>query len=380
MAPLFLYALFSLLLAQLSLSTAVSVNTAAETSLTARATSPLTFAASKWIWTATYTANTFVGLRKDFTPPLGKSLIAAEIIITADNQMTFYVNGEYVGSGTPPARGRFAHRFCVDLLPSFNVFAVNASSTSATAGAMLATILLTYSDFTTDTIISDASWRAHAGVPLGFEQLSFDDTAWPAATAKGAFGAEPWEEVNIPADPPVISFDRAEWIWTDAIPASGTIPAGSRAFRRTFTPSSGQVPMSASIIITTDNSYTLWVNGVQVGTSANWPTAQHYTVNFVSAPSEIVFAVLATNTLASAAGVLFAAEINMVPSGRANCTAGAFVLTDATWVSTKGAIPAGWQQPGFDDLVWPPAVAEAVYPAAPWKTIAIAAASPPVSV
>jgi hypothetical protein len=47
------------------------------------ATSTMNFASSKWIWnSATATANTVVGLRKDFTPPLGKSLIAAEIIFT----------------------------------------------------------------------------------------------------------------------------------------------------------------------------------------------------------------------------------------------------------------------------------------------------------
>ncbi|KAJ7048400.1 hypothetical protein C8F01DRAFT_1191277 [Mycena amicta] len=353
-------------------------NIAQETSLTARATSPISLSASKWIWQTGYVANTWIGLRKGFTPPLGKSLIAAEVVITADAQMSFYVNGDFVGTGTPPSRGRFAHRFCVDLLPSFNVFAVNATG-SVAAGAMIATILLTYSDLSTDTILSDASWRVHNAVP-GFEQLSFDDTAWPVAVVRGSFGAAPWDEVNIPASPPIITFDRDEWIWTDAIPASGTIPAGSRAFRRTFAPFPGQVPASATIIITTDNAYTLWVNGVEVGTGANFHTAQKYTVNFVSAPEEIVFAVLATNAAPSAAGVLFAAEINMVPSGRVDCIAGAFVLTDAVWVSTKGTIPTGWEQPGFDDSAWPPVVAEATYPAAPWNTVTIAATSTTVNI
>jgi hypothetical protein len=58
------------------------------------------------------------------------------------------------------------------------------------------------------------------------------------------------------------------------------------------------------------------------------------------------------------AGVLFAAEINMFLSGQANCSAGAWVISNGNWVSTIGAIPTGWQRPGFDDSQWPLVVAE----------------------
>ncbi|KAJ7212474.1 hypothetical protein B0H12DRAFT_378938 [Mycena haematopus] len=381
MAPLFIVALFSLLFARVSLCASASVNNATDANLVPDATSSLTFASSKWIWVASSTAGATVSLRKDFTPPLGKSLIAAEIIITADSQLIFYVNGEFIGSGTPPDRPRFAQRFCVDLLPSFNVFAATGISPSTPSdGGLLATILLTYSDFTTDTIVTDSSWRVHAGAPLGFEQLSFDDTAWPVATVAGSFGAAPWDEVNIPADPPVLTFDRAEWIWTDVVPASGTLPAGSRAFRRTFTPAPGQIPMSAQIIIAVDNLYTLYVNGVQIDANQGFKVANKYIVNFSPTTTEILLAVLATNNKASPAGLLLAMEVNMVPSGRANCTAGSFLLTDAGWLSTKGAIPTGWEQPGFNDSAWPPAVSEGEYGVAPWGTNTIAPASAPVSV
>ncbi|KAJ7464164.1 hypothetical protein FB451DRAFT_1562024 [Mycena latifolia] len=356
MAPLALYAFISLLAASLSFCSSADVV------LDSRATSPLNFAASKWIWTPKTTANAFVGLRKDFTPPLGKSLIAAEVIITASNALNLYVNGEYIGAGTPPNRGRFAERYCIDLLPSYNVFAVNASTTAASDGGILATILVTYSDGTTDTIVSDGSWRVHSGLPAGFEQLSFDDTAWAAATVVAAYGAGAFSDVlvNIPSNPPVITLTRAEWIWTDVVPASGDLPAGSRAFRRTFPLAPGQLAMSASILIAADNQYNLYINGVSIGNGTDWTTAEHYT--------------------ASPAGLIFAMEVNMQPAGRANCTAGSFFLSDYAWLSTKGAIPAGFEQPGFDDSAWPAAVSEGAYGVAPWKTIAIAAPSPAVTI
>nr|GAT47194.1 predicted protein [Mycena chlorophos] len=348
--------------------------------IVARQSSSISLANSEWIWQDNYVYNSWIGLRKDFTPPLGKSLIAAEIVATVDVYFDFYVNGNYVGSGTPPARTRFSNRFCVDLEPSYNVFAFNASSTGGN-GAMIATILLTYSDLTTDTIVSDASWRVSDAV-AGFEQLSFDDTAWPAAVVRGVLGDAPWDDVNIPADPPVITFDRVDWIWTNAIPASGQIPAGSRAMRRTFAPFPGQVPASADIIISMDNDYTLWVNGIQIANGSGFATAHHYIVNFVSTPppTEIVFAILGTNAAAGPAGLLFGAEINMVPSDRVGCIAGSFVVSDVVWVSTKGAIPTGWEQPGFDDSDWPPVVSEGTYPAAPWDTVKIGAAAPAINI
>ncbi|KAJ7469589.1 hypothetical protein FB451DRAFT_1176826 [Mycena latifolia] len=321
-----------------------------------------------------------VALRKDFTPPLGKSLIVSEMIITAALSMDVYVNGEYIGSNIPPHRPHFAQRFCVDLLPSYNVFAVNASTPATTDAGLLATILLTYSDGTTDTLVTDPSWRVHHNTPAGFELLSFDDTTWPVATMAGTYANDPWGAVNIPSSPSVIKLDHASWIWTDVVPASGKVPAGSRAFRRTFTPAPGQVPGSASILIAADNRYTLYVNGVSVGSGTSWKVAQHYTVNFATPADEIVIAVLATNNAASVAGLIFAMEVNMQPAGRTNCTAGSFLLSDELWKSTKGAIPTGFEQPGFDDSTWPAAVDEETYGGATWGTITIAAPAAPVTI
>jgi hypothetical protein len=120
-----------------------------------------------------------------------------------------------------------------------------------------------------------------------------------------------------------------------------------------FTPAPGQVPASATIIITADNAYTLYVNAVMIGTGTQRTVAQRYTANFATPASEVVLAVLATNNAASPAGVVAAMEINMQPTGRTSCTAGAFVLTDTRWKSIKGAIPTGFQLPGFDDAAWP---------------------------
>ncbi|KAJ7820115.1 hypothetical protein B0H14DRAFT_2600218 [Mycena olivaceomarginata] len=374
MARLVLCLLLSLLLASLALCSPASKNNASDISLTARATSPINFGSSKYIWTATYTqTGESVGLRKDFQTPFGKALVAAEIITTAFKTMTLYVNGAVIGGDD--LRPRYSNRYCVGLSPFFNVFAVLASDTAADDGttvaeeaAMIATILLTYSDGTTQTLVSDESWGAFLSPPVGFEQPTFNDLSWPAATVKGVFGDAPWDEMNIPTDPPTIAFDRGHWVWTDAIPADGDIPAGSRAFRRRFVPQPGQIPSSATVIITADSGYQLWVNGINIGFGNGFRTAETWNINFVSGPPVIVFAVLATNSKAGPAGLMMVSEINMRPSGPTNCVAGSFVLTDdQSWVSTKQDIPAGWQQVGFDDSSWPAVKDEGKFPnAQPW--------------
>ncbi|KAJ7904918.1 hypothetical protein B0H13DRAFT_741276 [Mycena leptocephala] len=374
MARLVLRLLLSLLLVPLSLCSPASRNNANDIHVTARAQAQLGFSSSQWIWTgAPYTLGAPVGLRKDFQTPFGKALVAAEIIITAFDTMELYVNGALTGGDN--IRPRYASRYCVSLAPFFNVFAVQATFTGVTSAdqaAMIATILLTYSDGTTQFLFSDTTWVAKQTPDVGFEQPTFNDLSWPAAAKMGVINDAPWDEVNIPnaTSTSITTFDRGGWIWTDAIPASGNIPAGSRAFRRRFVPQPGQIPMSATIIITADSSYQLWVNNVAVGSGSGFKTADTWTINFVSAPPVIVFAVLVHND-AGTAGFMMGSEINFQPTGPTGCIAGSFVNTEApataTWVSTKQDIPAGWQQVAFDDSSWSPVVIEGDFPnAQPW--------------
>ncbi|KAF8208158.1 hypothetical protein K438DRAFT_1961673 [Mycena galopus ATCC 62051] len=379
MAALFLYVLTCLLSAGLALSSAISEDGATGLSV-ARATSDtLDFTTSDWIWTPTTTINALVGLRKDFTPPTGKALIAADIIISADNNLEFFVNGELVVSGLWLNDWRRATRLCVDLLPSFNVFAANASRTISGEGGLIAAMLVTYSDNTTDIIVTDPSWRVHTGLPDGFQDTSFDDTTWSVATSEGT--AADFSSMFFPQIPSAITLDVAGWIWTDVVPASGKLPAGSRAFRRTFTPAPNQSPMSADILIAADNKYSLYVNGALIGNGTTWNVAQHYVVNFEPGTTDIVFAVLATNAVASStAGLIVSAQISMTPTGRTNCAAGAFVVSNGQWTSTTGAIPAGFEQPAFDDSAWPAVVNQEIYGGSVWGTITVAAPSAPVTV
>ncbi|KAJ7816023.1 hypothetical protein B0H13DRAFT_2380635 [Mycena leptocephala] len=139
---------------------------------------------------------------------------------------------------------------------------------------------------TTDTLVTDSSWCVYTGLPAGYEQPSFEDTTWAVAKNIGTYRFfDPGDAVvtlSCPPCPPAIALYYAGWIWTDVVPSSGKVPAGS-------------------ILITADDDYTLYINGVPIGSGSNWQVAQHYTVNFGAGTTEVVFAVLATNVAPSAA-------------------------------------------------------------------------------
>jgi hypothetical protein len=101
------------------------------------------------------------------------------------------------------------------------------------------------------------------------------------------------------------------------------------------TPPTGQVVTSATIIIIADNEYSLYANGVLIGSADNFQVAQQYTINFTPAPN-VVFAVNATNDgpVNNPAGILAAIEINSANS-ECNCTSGAYLRT-GTWKSNTG--------------------------------------------
>ncbi|KAJ6599588.1 hypothetical protein B0H10DRAFT_2231241 [Mycena sp. CBHHK59/15] len=111
-------------------------------------------------------------------------------------------------------------------------------------------------------------------------------------------------------------------IWSADMVA--TAPTAHRAFRKTFSPPQGKTATLADIIITADDSYILYVNGIQ--------------------PCLNVFAVDAGNN-AGPAGLLATVQVTYSDGGTAT------LGTDASWRVDPGMTP-GFEQLSFDDNGW----------------------------
>src|SRR5262245_27167831 len=66
------------------------------------------------------------------------------------------------------------------------------------------------------------------------------------------------------------------WIWFDEGDPLSSAPAETRYFRRGF--AIEKEVAKASLEITADNRFTVWVNGKQVGSGDTWSTLNRYDV------------------------------------------------------------------------------------------------------
>ncbi|KAG6919133.1 hypothetical protein DXG01_008940 [Tephrocybe rancida] len=166
------------------------------------------------------------------------------------------------------------------------------------------------------------------------------------------------------------AFKTGTWIWTaDGAPPLFLAPPGDRFFRRTYTPPAGKTAVLAEVIITADNTFSLFVNGMLVGVppaaADSWENAQGY--KMVLNPGPVVFAVAATNAPsaiggANAAGLLVAIRITHSDATQV------LIGTDRTWLSNILPVPA-FQLPATDDSKWVPATPLAKFGEGPWALV-----------
>ncbi|KAG6919335.1 hypothetical protein DXG01_006881 [Tephrocybe rancida] len=348
----------------------------------------LDFTGANWIWIPGRAADGITyppgnaTFRRDFTPTNGKVPISANILITTDNAYTLYVNGNPVGTGVDL---RFAQRYCVRLVKDCNVFAIEAQNYQpalpGNAAGVLAAIQIHYSDGFIETIVTDGEWHGVTGTPAGFEQVAFDDSQWPAAFVEGSYpNTAPW---NTPALTPAIppesqnpgpSLQSAKWIWTNELTGPGSaVPIGARAFRKTATLPNGELAVQAKILIATDNAYTLYVNGLLVGSGQSFTVADRYVVNFPPTP-RVVIAVYARNVPPGGPAGVFAA-VDLVSC---DCSDDVYLVTDGSWKYNMGT-PAGFIDPNYNDSAWPLAVTEGGFGASPWGPTTVPAKNSPQS-
>jgi putative heme-binding domain-containing protein len=151
---------------------------------------------------------------------------------------------------------------------------------------------------------------------------------------------KPWRAQAQPAS-------RVQWIWFNEGNPVEEAPAGTRYFRGTFEVRSAnqQKPVDeATLDITADQSFTVWLNGVEIGMGKNWKRVVNFNVMPHVLPGKNVLAVEAKSS-GGPAGLLV--RLSHVPNGQDRR---AFV-SDGSWKASKEA-PEGWKKLDFNDRAW----------------------------
>ena len=133
---------------------------------------------------------------------------------------------------------------------------------------------------------------------------------------------------------------------------------------------------SAEVIITCDNLFSLYLNGLGVGeceaNNSAWGTPQRYDVSDQLKPGRNVMAVEAVNTLPGPAG-LIAKLVVKLADGKELVFA-----SSEKWICAPSE-EANWHQPVFDDSHWLGAQVMGDFGTAPWNRVAVRSAPKPAA-
>ncbi|KAK0438557.1 hypothetical protein EV421DRAFT_1906490 [Armillaria borealis] len=235
-------------------------------SLDARDVAPvLDFTHSTWIWTGEQTGSGNTSdapagvrpFRKAVPSSSTKCPVCATIIISC-----------------PPYTPVYSFVFTVGLDPEgHNVVAIAAIAGGNIGGpaGLIVTMLVDYSDGTTEMIVSDNTWKTMKAVPLGgWTSPSYNDSAWTPAVSEGPTANTYWKS---PILPPALNMTGVHWIQTDESGGSA-IGLGQRPFRKTITSPYGKAAVCGKVVLSAEDSYTLYVNGKNIGSGSGWTKMQ----------------------------------------------------------------------------------------------------------
>jgi putative heme-binding domain-containing protein len=151
-----------------------------------------------------------------------------------------------------------------------------------------------------------------------------------------------------------------QWIWFDEGNPLVEAPAATRYFRRTF--KVDRPVDEATLDLTADNAFTVWVNGTRVGSGEDWKRVERFDVKKHLLTGANVIAVEARND-GAAAGLIV--RLAYIPKGDTVKT----LVSDGRWKASKSAA-AGWQKLDYKDAKWDDAKVLGPYgKVGPWTDI-----------
>ncbi|KAJ7745865.1 hypothetical protein DFH07DRAFT_833353 [Mycena maculata] len=312
-------------------------------------------------------------------PDLGTSAPAQENataaqFVTADNNFALWTNGQPIGATIPGESWKNVQTLNAQLNDSTNTFSVLAANFPGTAGGnaagLLASIEILYSDGTDDTVVSDSSWIVSGSIPSDFP-LPADLSAFVPVEVAGTYGSGIWG-TNVTLDPPLSVLDLfgASWIWSTSN-ASANTPAGTVGFHQTVTVPEGKTASWASVLLSVDNSFNLYIDSQFVGAPPHDDNALNTTPRAEPRGDvDVVFTVFAENLEPQApgrttpAGVIGAIQVFYTDGSSVE-----LVYTDETWLTGPFTTVAAFLATPDSELG--PAFALGPYRMDPWGQLGV---------
>jgi hypothetical protein len=196
-------------------------------------------------------------------------------------------------------------------------------------------------------------------------RLTAEQFADAVATVTGVWPAKAAANLDSPD-----RFGTAKWIWNDANAAKAS-PVGKVYFRREL--ELGPDINEAIALVAADNTFTLYVNGREVGDGKdNWKEPETIDLKGYLAEGRNVIAVAAANTSDKPNPAGFFFRLDLRYRKPVKNVKRLQIDSDEQWTwstSLPGSADLAWTTVEFDDAGWKKAVALGDASAAPWKTV-----------
>lgn len=213
---------------------------------------------------------------------------------------------------------------------------------------------------------------AYAGKPLAANAECFwkvqvwdkdgGASAWspPARWGMGLLRLTDWQAKWIEVNPQAaISLDGCRWVWFPEDNPAENAPAGKRYFRRMIGIPDGAKVRQATLIATTDNQMTVYVNGQRAGEASRWENLHRFDLSSLLRAGGNALAIEAENPIPSPAGLVGKLVVTLDNGTELSAP------VDASW-KCSASHHDGWTQPGFDDSRWVAARELGEFGMAPW--------------
>jgi len=164
------------------------------------------FDGAKWIWWSVpkelglgqFPAGVYY-FRAQVTVPEQSLVEKAELVVTADNLYSVWINGKRAADGhADPNAWNRPLRFDVAglLLPGQNIIAVEAINTVPGPAGLLLKLWAQLVDGQTVSLASDAAWKASDREEPNWQQMSYDDNVWRPVRVVADYGDRPWGKIQ----------------------------------------------------------------------------------------------------------------------------------------------------------------------------------------
>ena len=188
-------------------------------------------------------------------------------------------------------------------------------------------------------------------------------SAWsePALWTMGLLNPKEWEPAKWIGEAkraPGYNSEGYQWIWYPEGRPHEVAPAGTRYFRRQFAVPAGKQITAATMNVTCDNGFTLFVNGRPAGQGTNWSQPPKLNLKESLTAGMNTLAIAATNE-GSAAGLTGKLTVQFEDH------TALVIALDQSWKTSHQEL-ADWKSDRFDDGAWPAAMVLGPMGMAPW--------------